>query len=382
LFSSSIGNPPPTDTIEITLFGPGKGESILLFIPGIGWGVIDSCTVEREGETFVPPLEYLKMFSVQELAFCILTHLHEDHFLGMEQILSFFRGRIGKVCRYAGDGVRELESYWAKELHYGRPIFYKARAVFHAFQEAKDAGAWSIRLSDNVVIFDGQCHLSDGQQFGVIIKALSPTAESVRRYTELLQKNVRVGELVPPKLPDMQHNLVSSALWISAGSLKLLLGSDVEIGSDEQVGWRGIVNNPNRPDLRINTLKVAHHGSRNAHYDPAWTLHSHENLTSIIAPFSGVYPPLPTTTQLERIQRLSRRVGIASESKFDNPDRYYPRETVKRMSGRTRNWKVKRRDNDFGFLRLRYTIDGGLIEETAIRSALWLEGMRQGFART
>lgn len=33
-----LGSPPEEDQIEITTFGPGYGESIVVHLPGLGWG--------------------------------------------------------------------------------------------------------------------------------------------------------------------------------------------------------------------------------------------------------------------------------------------------------------------------------------------------------
>ncbi|KJU81704.1 hypothetical protein MBAV_006106, partial [Candidatus Magnetobacterium bavaricum] len=40
--------PPKDNELEVTVFGTGYGESIVMHVPGIGWGVIDSCTMETD----------------------------------------------------------------------------------------------------------------------------------------------------------------------------------------------------------------------------------------------------------------------------------------------------------------------------------------------
>ena len=347
---------------------------MVLHIPQVGWGVIDSCEIRRDGLTSVPPLEYLQQFSVQRLAFAVLTHLHEDHFLGMEKILDAFEGNIGIICRYGADGVRELKRYWAKETYLGgRDSLNRASSLFHAMHNCKKSGARKLRLSENTIVLEEHKSLPSGKTFQVIIKALTPSAESVDRYTKLLFENLRPGQPVQ-KLPDRSHNLVASALWISVGSVRFLLGSDVETGTDDQTGWRGVVNSPWRPDLRAHSLKVAHHGSENAHYPPAWELHAHKNLISLVTPFSGSNPPLPRDSDIKRIRGLSRRVGVTSKIILEKPDRHYSREVSKRMAKSTLSWKVKKFSSEVGFLRLRYNLDGDLIEETAVKPSIWLDG--------
>lgn len=66
---------PRINELELTVFGPGYGESIVLHIPGLGWGVVDSCEFKKSDRRIVPPLEYLIYQKVSKLAFLILSHL-------------------------------------------------------------------------------------------------------------------------------------------------------------------------------------------------------------------------------------------------------------------------------------------------------------------
>lgn len=292
----------------------------------------------------------------------------------MEKILSAYQGKIERVCRYNGHGTRELKEYWTKELSMGgRGAVQKASLVFQAMEGAKQAGARKLRLSENTIVLQENKVLPSGRAFEVIIKALTPSAESVDRYADRLHRNLQPGQPIR-KLPDRDHNLVASALWISVGQVKILLGSDVEIGTDDQTGWRGVVNNPDLPDLRVHALKVAHHGSSNAHYPPAWALHAHENLTALITPFSGSMPPLPKNSDIARIKRLSGRTGLTTEMRWESSDHHYPREVAKRMKRITRNWMVKRPHREIGFLRLRFNLDGILIEAKASNPSRWYDG--------
>jgi len=73
--------PPNNDEFELTVFGPGIGESIVLHIPGIGWALIDSCEFGPFKQRFVPPLEYLISQNVQKLEFLSSTLTKTDPFV-------------------------------------------------------------------------------------------------------------------------------------------------------------------------------------------------------------------------------------------------------------------------------------------------------------
>ena len=98
VFDKKYLNPPKQDQIEICVFGPGYGESIVLHIPQIGWGIIDSCTAKINKSTIVLPLQYLlellAPYSYPKLSFILLTHPHEDHYKGLNNIITKYPGGI------------------------------------------------------------------------------------------------------------------------------------------------------------------------------------------------------------------------------------------------------------------------------------------------
>ncbi|KHE93779.1 MAG: hypothetical protein SCABRO_00456 [Candidatus Scalindua brodae] len=111
LFPSDVLTLPKEDELEISIFGPGYGESIVLHVPHVGWGIIDSFVQKFENTSIVPPLEYLLKIldrPYPKLAFIILTHPHEDHCKGIDRIIKEYPGGIERVCRYDGFGLKEL----------------------------------------------------------------------------------------------------------------------------------------------------------------------------------------------------------------------------------------------------------------------------------
>jgi len=53
---------PGPDVIEVSIFGPGKGESVLVHLGQGEWIVVDSCVNQRTRE--VPALTYLDRIGV------------------------------------------------------------------------------------------------------------------------------------------------------------------------------------------------------------------------------------------------------------------------------------------------------------------------------
>ena len=80
--------PPKPDEIEVSLFGPGYGESILLHVGGNNWIIVDSCVDQISKAPL--PLEYLRQINVdpaKNVKLLIATHWHDDHIRGLSNIL-------------------------------------------------------------------------------------------------------------------------------------------------------------------------------------------------------------------------------------------------------------------------------------------------------
>ena len=86
--SSYSAEPPAPNVVEVSLFGPGKGESVVVHLGAHRWIVVDSCRDQRSGE--VPALEYLRGIGVDlatEVLAVVATHAHDDHFAGISDIV-------------------------------------------------------------------------------------------------------------------------------------------------------------------------------------------------------------------------------------------------------------------------------------------------------
>jgi len=357
------------DVVNIAVFGPGYGESIVIYIPGLGWGVVDSCTSKIKGIRSNPSLEYLKSKDVRRLAFIILSHPHEDHYLGLDQIIDHYLGRIERICYYSGDGLREYKQYLVKKEVLGSPDLRGLAAIFKKFEEAKNEGANIIRIAERTEII----RKTKYKNYEIEIIALSPSSESIRKYTELLFESIpkEDGDVLKP-LSDSQHNLLSSAIWCSIGNLRLLLGSDVEIGDDEHTGWEGILRNADSPNLSSHLIKVPHHGSSNAFYEPAWEIFSQDTLpVSIITPYVKLLDPLPRESDLKQISKYSNFVAITSKAKTVKPKKIYDRTILKHLHG-VRNWKCLLEDDQVGYVSLYLSIDTGSIVNLELVSQAYL----------
>ncbi|MEA2061872.1 MAG: MBL fold metallo-hydrolase [Thermodesulfobacteriota bacterium] len=80
---------PNSKEFEISLFGPGFGECIVLHIGKGKWLIVDSCLNSKTKKPIA--IEYLKSIGVtpvESVEAFIISHWHSDHIRGANQIVS------------------------------------------------------------------------------------------------------------------------------------------------------------------------------------------------------------------------------------------------------------------------------------------------------
>lgn len=378
IFPQKLLKPPNENELEISIFGPGYGESIVLYIPQIGWGIIDSCVLQDKKRTVVLPLEYLLSLlkpQFPKLAFVILTHPHEDHYKGIDQVLQKYPGGTERVCWYEGNGVRELKTYIVQQKVGWRQVLPGLVEIFNALNEAVKSGAQQRRLSEMTEVFEQKNIKIEGYgTTDIRMMALSPSAASTQKYVEkLFEAFPQPGAPVLP-IKDEAHNLISVALLLKLGDLQIVLGSDVENGLDDYTGWKGIVFNRDCPDLWANLVKVAHHGSENGFNSFAWEKHcSKKKPLAVITPFCKGNVILPKEKDVEKLKEFSEKVGLTSSVKFiEKLNKYYPRDVVRGIVNKTRSLRIIEPSDKIGFIRVRFLLDGTIIECLTESPASWL----------
>jgi len=78
---------PECDQIEVSIFGPGRGESCVVHLGAGEWIVVDSCVSRAQAEN--PVLGYLERIGVdvaKAVKLLVATHAHDDHIAGIAEI--------------------------------------------------------------------------------------------------------------------------------------------------------------------------------------------------------------------------------------------------------------------------------------------------------
>jgi glyoxylase-like metal-dependent hydrolase (beta-lactamase superfamily II) len=74
---------PAADDVEVSVFGHGYGECVVVHTGGGHWLVVDSCTLRESGRPVA--LAYLDAIGVapSSIRWIVATHWHDDHVAGI-----------------------------------------------------------------------------------------------------------------------------------------------------------------------------------------------------------------------------------------------------------------------------------------------------------
>ena len=346
--------PPKKNEFEISIFGPGYGESILLHTGNNEWVIIDSCVNKLSG--LPTPIEYLQKLQVdvaKSVKLIVATHTHNDHMKGISKIVELCEN--SKFCCAAAVTDKEFRSYLTlfgnnsiedlgcEELYKCLTILAKRKKVPGLALANRNIYKRIISLSGlNVPIdihtlspSDGACHLSK--------KAISVLIDEVSQNKN---KRRNVG---------LTQNYLCIVLWVEVGEYSFLLGADLENTGCNDIGWKAIVQSNEKPDGKAVFYKISHHGSKSGDDEDIWTKLLHQNPLSALTPFYWGRHKLPTEEDIKRITLHTKNAFSSS---------IFKQKKVRRDSAieKTINETVK----EFGMIqtspgqiRIRYTPSNG-----------------------
>lgn len=356
--TNSLVTPPQADEVEVSVFGPGYGESVLVHLGLNEWLVVDSC-LEPNLKT-PAPLNYLRKIGVEvsrAVKLIVASHWHDDHVSGLAKV--FRRCRSADfVCSEAltseeflalarAVGSRSMmESSGVDEL-------YRILAILQKRLEGRAASKgpeWAIA---NRLLLRGTGSVP------YEVYSLSPSSGSITLAL------AQISELLPrarerkKRLVALRPNHVAVVLWIQVGGVMVLLGSDLEETSDSRTGWSVILGSTTRPSGRASVFKIPHHGSANADQPGVWSEMLIQKPFVVLAPFNQGNVSLPTKRDAERIcSRTERAYSTAMLRK----------RTIRRPSAVERTIKevvksIKLTSGSSGQVRLRTRAVGASKEE-------------------
>ncbi|MDX2143424.1 MAG: hypothetical protein SFV19_08720 [Rhodospirillaceae bacterium] len=360
---SSADRPAP-DQIEVSVFGNGFGEAILIHLGNEKWLSVDSFRLGTGNEVTTESqpiaLAYLKHIGVDpENAIKVLcaSHWDTDHIDGISEVL-----RACPKALFVGSTALTREEFvaYVKAIE-SRPLTQlstrerEVGQIQDALVSRTCPGFNKFALVDREVFYSPSAEQIHGCD--VRIRTLSPTDDQLAQFL------VNIGNQIPEVRATKRHsqefrpNLISVVLRVEIGNAVILLGADMEDTGNPTHGWTAILSSISAADgKKAAIFKIPHHGSQNGHNDHVWSKMLVSNPIALVTAFTRLREPLPTDRDRARITKLTSDAYIASEVS--------PSKSTKSLDRRVRNEvramgaRIVRANPKEGFIRARSV--GGL----------------------
>ena len=296
----TINLPPQDDEIELSIFGPGYGESVLIHL-GLGeWLVVDSCV--DKSTKFPAPISYLRQIGLRPnnaVKIILASHWHDDHVRGLSAIFEQCESAqfFGSAALKHKEFLTLVKSH-GSQIDEGVKEF--AKIIDKIVDKAKRGSAGPNWAIENTRLWFRTHPTYPGEIF-----ALSPSSDATTlALRELSQLIPSLGAKKNRPLA-LTPNHAAVVLNITIADQTVILGSDLEETSDAGTGWSVIVDSPARPTSRGQVFKIPHHGSANGHQLRVWNEMLHTHPLAVLTPFVNGRVALPSKQDVQRICALT-----------------------------------------------------------------------------
>lgn len=350
--------PPSKDEFEISVFGPGIGECLVIHLGDNQWIIVDSF-IDALSKKPVS-LSYFEKLGIDPsnvVKLIVVSHWHSDHIRGASQVydacsnatICFSEALLKEeflalTAAYSGLEQGKLLDRNTNATREIADIVYILR---NRMQEGKLKQPYANATSDKRIRqINNKCE----------IWTLSPSSKSFLNSLAEIKSLMpdpsddQIRKIIPA--PDQNHNAI--VLWIKFDErINVLLGSDLEETKDPYTGWSAIVNSSGRPVEKSKIFKVPHHGSLNAHSELVWTELLEKKPICLVTSKIGGRSDIPKPQDIRRL--LSYSQDLYGTTYRLPKKRKYDRTVEKTIKG-----VVKRRvplDMEPGHLQVRCSAD-------------------------
>lgn len=309
---------PAPDELEVSIFGPGYGECIVIHYGCGNWLVIDSCIDPRARRPVA--LTYFERLGVDPAAAVKLvsaTHWHDDHIRGL--------GAVAEACVNAqfccSGALKSADFLQLSQIYASAPIGMPSgpsefNRIFAAVAGRRGTASYKpIKWSQNDQVLLRQDVPINSESINVTLHSLSPSDEMLTRAAKDIAEHwafVTDGKTVSRLIPN-HPNHVSVAMGMTIGDRSILLGSDLEETGDPLTGWAAVCSSPTRNPKKSGVFKVAHHGSVSGFNPDVWRNMLEQHPLSMITPFRRGFHKIPTLDDQAQILALTKEAYLTAD---------------------------------------------------------------------
>ncbi len=276
--------PPQDDEVEISVFGPGYGESILIHAGSGRWIVIDSCLADDRRTP--APLKYMSDIGLDastDVCAVVATHWHDDHIKGLSAIL---RACVKADFWYSAALTKgEFLAFLAVHDNQPTTLDRGGTEMLKCLELMEEPGRKTKRLLEDTLVADWPAsRLAHGHATRLL--ALSPSSKQFDQFLRMIGTELYELPLKAKTRLTAGRNDLSIASVLEVGALSVLLGADLEHCQDPDLGWAAVIHNRSGKGPKSAAIKVPHHGSAGAHHDQVWSELLAEDVVSVVTPWS------------------------------------------------------------------------------------------------
>lgn len=303
--------PPEATEVEVSIFGPGFGECVVVHL-GMGeWMVVDSCIGPTRMPAAVEYLNTLKVDIADAVSIIVASHWHDDHVRGISTVLE-----KASRAKFVASGAFNAPEFLAvanrsdlvSRFSSGVEELSRVRTIA---DDRRSAGGPAV----NYVSAVNRIRHVAGAAVSAVW-ALSPSDEDKSRSIDHIASLLQPPSGGIARVPSMSPNDTSVVLQLETVAGDILLGADLEhFPSVRTRGWHAIVDHGGRPNCAARIFKIPHHGSRNADCPEVWEHMIQKLPISVVTPFERGKVPLPRPEDRVRVRTNSQNAFITSDKK-------------------------------------------------------------------
>lgn len=296
---NSLGAQPLSDEAEVTVIGPGFGESLVIHLGDQQWMIVDSCVDVADSRKPSAPLKYLYSIGVNPqsaVKYVVISHWDDDHVRGIADVVD----KCGTARVVIAPAFAER-----KFLSFVKAISKRSAATEggNVTNIRRVLELLASRRASPIWAAPGRTIISLP-----LVRSWSPTDTDISEFLEYVATNhPKAGEPTRKAIPP-SSNIASIVLTIDWSDCTVLLAADMERHADPSRGWGGVISEALRIGVRkSNLVKIPHHGSNNGHHDGMWKSLLIKEPISVVAPYGRGHMASrpPTSGDIKRISDLS-----------------------------------------------------------------------------
>jgi len=341
-------NPPDNDEIEISLFGNGYGESILIHLGNKNWFVVDSFINPESGNPII--LDYFEQIkqNTNDISHVLASHWHDDHIQGLSQIIE----KSNNTIFIYSEALKHNEFITLISSESICPIFSNSGVTefYKILNILKNRGNSNRKsaISDRI-LFQNIINKSE-----ITIYSLSPSSLVVENSKTEIVKLLPKENSNKIKIVNHSINETSVVLLIMIDGIGILLGSDLENNESPDYGWKNVIEATIFKDKKVNFFKIPHHGSKTGYSEDLWLNYISKDSVSILTPFINGKNNLPTNEGKKILLDKNEEIYITSSPTLK---RKIKRENIveKMIDQAVKNITVT--NNLLGHIRIRFKVD-------------------------